>query len=68
MIILNKEIYNRSSRPNIIIDDLNNYNTTNNYYQAIWKHKYNVSFQEKEPIFKKSLINYLKGNTTFVEQ
>jgi hypothetical protein len=68
MIILNKQRYNGTSRQNIIIYDLNNYTTTNNYYQEIWKHKYNVSFKDKEPVFKKSLINYLKGNTTFVEQ
>jgi hypothetical protein len=65
MIILNKRDLN--TKTNIVIHDLNNYNTSNEYYTAAWKHKYNVSISKKSSSFKKKLVEYLKSETTFVE-
>jgi len=55
MIILNKNNLksNNGSNSSIYIDDLNNYNTSNTYYKAVWKHKYNVSINTGEVAFEK---------------
>ena len=69
MIILNKNNLksNNGSNSSIYIDDLNNYNTSNTYYKAIWKHKYNISIDTGEAGFEKNLIKYLKGVKSFIE-
>lgn len=63
MIILNKN----NSKSSIYIDDLNKYNTSNNYYKAIWKHKYNISIDTSKFAFEKNLVRYLKGEKSFIE-
>lgn len=69
MIILNKNNLKskNGSNSSIYIDDLNNYNTSNTYYKAVWKDKYNVSINTGEVAFEKNLIKYLKGVKSFIE-
>lgn len=69
MIILNKNNLKskNGSNSSIYIDDLNNYNTSNTYYKAVWKDKYNVSIDTSEAGFEKNLIKYLKGVKSFIE-
>ena len=69
MIILNtlQSKKHDASVPSVAIHDLNDYNTTDDYYNSIWKHKYNVIVDSRNVNFKKNLVNYLKGNIDFVE-
>lgn len=76
MIILNKANFSSTQRqqhqqqqPNlsIAIIDLHQHDSTNSYYAAVWKKKYNVSIHNKQPVFKSNLVRYLKGQNSFIE-
>lgn len=75
MIILNKanlsstqrQHHPQQSNLSIAIIDLHQHDSTNSYYAAVWKKKYNVSIHNKEPVFKSNLVRYLKGQNSFIE-
>jgi hypothetical protein len=73
MIILNKTkpISSKESKSmnhsSVSIIDLNKHNSTNNYYESIWKSKYKISIYNKTPVFEKNLIKYLKGEKSYIE-
>jgi hypothetical protein len=73
MIILNKpHAISRNGVPNnskVSIVDLKEHSSTNNYYETIWKNKYNVSIYNNNTTtnFEKNLIKYLKGEKPFIE-
>lgn len=73
MIILNKtktissKVNKTMNNNSVYIIDLNKHNSTNNYYESIWKSKYKISIYNKTPVFEKNLIKYLKGEKSYIE-
>ena len=62
MIILNKV----NSKNIIKIIDLTDNISTNEYYKKLWKSKYNINLSKKTN-FSKNLVNYLKGETSYIK-
>ena len=60
-------ILNQVNSKNIIkIIDLTDNISTNEYYKKLWKSKYNINLSKKTN-FSKNLLNYLKGETSYIK-